>query len=92
MGRDCDILILVLIIFTITTKGAFLSSQNLQSLTNQIIVTALSTLGAATITILNSGLTIMGLSTGQIQIVRGIVFIGVVFVSSFSYRSKLLPR
>lgn len=49
-------------------------------------------IGAVTITLLNSGLTIMGLSTGQIQIVRGIVFIAVVFVSSFSYRGKLLPR
>lgn len=49
-------------------------------------------IGAATITILNSGLTIMGLTTGQIQICRGIVFIVVVFVSSFSYRGKLLPR
>lgn len=49
-------------------------------------------LGAATITVLNSGLTIMGLSTGEIQIVRGIVFIVVVFVASFSYRDKLLPR
>ncbi len=49
-------------------------------------------LGAATITVLNSGLTIMGLSTGQIQITRGIVFIVVVFISSFSYRGKLLPR
>ena len=49
-------------------------------------------IGAVTITLLNSGLTIMGLSTGQIQIVRGIVFIVVVFVSSFSYRGKLLPR
>lgn len=49
-------------------------------------------IGAVTITLLNSGLTIMGLSTGQIQIVRGVVFIIVVFVSSFSYRGKLLPR
>ncbi len=49
-------------------------------------------LGAATITVLNSGLTIMGLSTGQVQICRGIVFIIVVFISSFSYRTKLLPR
>lgn len=48
--------------------------------------------GAVTITILNSGLTIMGLTTGQIQICRGIIFIIVVFVSSFSYRGKLLPR
>ena len=49
-------------------------------------------LGAATITVLNSGLTIMGLSTGQIQICRGVVFIVVVLVSSLSYRGKLLPR
>ena len=49
-------------------------------------------IGAATITILNSGLTILGLTVGQIQICRGIVFIAVVFVSSFSYRGKLLPR
>jgi ribose transport system permease protein len=49
-------------------------------------------LGAVTITILNSGLTIMGLSTGTIQITRGIVFIVVVLVSSLSYRTKLLPR
>ena len=49
-------------------------------------------IGAVTITILNSGLTIMGLSAGQIQVVRGIVFIAVVFLASFSYRGKLLPR
>lgn len=49
-------------------------------------------LGAATITVLNSGLTIMGLSTGQIQVCRGIVFIVVVLISSLSYRGKLLPR
>lgn len=48
--------------------------------------------GAATITILNSGLAIMGLSTGVIQLCRGIVFLVVVLVSSFSYRTKLLPR
>lgn len=49
-------------------------------------------LGAITITVLNSGLTIMGLTTGQIQICRGIVFIVVVLVSSLSYRGRLLPR
>jgi len=48
--------------------------------------------GAATITILNSGLAIMGLSAGIIQLVRGLVFIVVVWVASFSYRTKLLPR
>ncbi len=49
-------------------------------------------LGAMTITVLNSGLAILGLSTGEIQITRGLVFIIVVLVSSLSYRSKLLPR
>ena len=48
--------------------------------------------GALIITVLNSGLTIMGLSTGIIQILRGVVFVVVVLVASFSYRGKLLPR
>lgn len=48
--------------------------------------------GAATITVLNSGLTMMGISTGMIQIVRGVVFLAIVFVASWSYRTKLLPR
>lgn len=49
-------------------------------------------IGAATITVLNSGLAIMGLSTGVIQVFRGIVFLAVVLVASFSYRTKMLPR
>ena len=48
--------------------------------------------GAMIVTILNNGLTMMGLSTAAIQTVRGLVFIVVVFVASFSYRGKLLPR
>ncbi len=48
--------------------------------------------GALIVTVLNSGLTMMGLSTGIIQIFRGVVFVAVVFVASFSYRNKLLPR
>lgn len=48
--------------------------------------------GAVTITVLNSGLAILGLSAGAIQLLRGIVFITVVLVASLSYRSKLLPR
>lgn len=48
--------------------------------------------GAVTITVLNSGLAILGLSAGEIQIFRGIVFIVVVLVASLSYRGKLLPR
>lgn len=49
-------------------------------------------IGAVTIAVLNSGLAIMGLSTGMIQLCRGLVFLVVVLVSSFSYRTKLLPR
>ena len=48
--------------------------------------------GAVTITVLNSGLAIMGLDAGEIQICRGIVFIIVVLLASLSYRGKLLPR
>lgn len=48
--------------------------------------------GALIVTVLNTGLQMIGLSIGMMQIVRGIVFIVVVFVASFSYRGKLLPR
>lgn len=48
--------------------------------------------GAATITVLNSGLVMMGMSIGGLQTVRGIVFLAIVFVASFTYRTKLLPR
>ena len=48
--------------------------------------------GALTVVVLNSGLTMVGLSTAWIQAIRGVVFIVVVLVSSFSYRGKLLPR
>lgn len=48
--------------------------------------------GAVTITVLNSGLGILGMTAGEMQICRGIVFIIVVLVASLSYRGKLLPR
>lgn len=48
--------------------------------------------GATTITVLNSGLAILGLTAGQIQMFRGLVFVVVVLVASLSYRGKLLPR
>lgn len=48
--------------------------------------------GALIVTVLNSGLSILGLSSGSIQIARGVVFIVVVFVASLSYRNRLLPR
>lgn len=49
-------------------------------------------IGASTITILNTTLTILGLTVGSIQIVRGLLFLLVVFVTSMAYRGKLLPR
>ena len=49
-------------------------------------------IGSATITILNMGLTMMGLSTAIVQIFRAIVFLAVVYVASMTYRTKLLPR
>lgn len=49
-------------------------------------------IGAATITVLNNGLTMMGLPTDIIQTSRGIIFLVVVFITSYSYRTKLLPR
>ncbi len=48
--------------------------------------------GASTITILNTALTVLGLTVGYIQIVRGLLFLTVVFVTSMTYRGKLLPR
>lgn len=48
--------------------------------------------GAATITILNYSLAMMGASTGVIQALRAVIFMIVVFASSMSYRTKLLPR
>ena len=49
-------------------------------------------IGSATITILNMGLTMLGLDTEIVQIFRAIVFLAVVYVASMTYRTKLLPR
>ena len=49
-------------------------------------------LGAATITVLNAGLTMLGLNQAIIQICRAVIFIAVVYVASMTYRTKLLPR
>lgn len=49
-------------------------------------------IGAAAISALNAGLTMMGLDLASIQIARAIIFLGVVFVASMTYRTKLLPR
>lgn len=48
--------------------------------------------GAATITVLNSGLTMIGLSNGTVQIFRGVIFLAVVWIASLNYRTALLPR
>ncbi len=48
--------------------------------------------GAATITVLNAGLTMMGLDLALIQICRAVIFLAVVYVASTSYRTNLLPR
>lgn len=49
-------------------------------------------IGAAIITVLNNGLMVIGVDSGSIQLVRGILFLIVVFITGFSYRSNLLPR
>ena len=51
-----------------------------------------SLIGAAIITVLNNGLMIINIDSGSIQLVRGILFLIVVFITGFSYRSNLLPR
>ena len=48
--------------------------------------------GAATITVLNAGLTMLGLDLAVIQIFRAVIFLAVVYVASASYRTNLLPR
>lgn len=48
--------------------------------------------GATSITVLNAGLTMMGLNIAVIQIFRAVVFLVVVYVASMTYRTRLLPR
>lgn len=49
-------------------------------------------IGAATITVLNAGLTMLGLSIEIIQICRAVIYLAVVYVASMTYRTNLLPR
>ena len=49
-------------------------------------------IGAAIVTALNNGLMVIGVDSGIIQLVRGILFMIVVFITGFSYRTNLLPR
>lgn len=53
---------------------------------------AASLIGAAIITVLNNGLMVIGVDSGMIQLVRGILFLVVVFITGFSYRTNLLTR
>ncbi|MDD3409257.1 MAG: hypothetical protein PHY12_00455 [Eubacteriales bacterium] len=48
--------------------------------------------GSLIITVLNNGLTVLGLSLDVIQLIRGAIFLVVVFITSMTYRTKLLPR
>ncbi len=49
-------------------------------------------IGAATIVVLNAGLTMIGFGLASIQISRALIFLAIVFVASMTYRTKLLPR
>ncbi|MBQ7360816.1 MAG: ABC transporter permease [Lachnospiraceae bacterium] len=53
---------------------------------------AASLIGAAIITVLNNGLMVIGVDSGMIQLVRGVLFLIVVFITGFSYRTNLLTR
>lgn len=48
--------------------------------------------GSLIITVLNNGLTVLGLSIDVIQLIRGVIFLVVVYITSSTYRTKLLPR
>lgn len=48
--------------------------------------------GSLSITVLNQVLLVLGASFGMTQLIKGVMFLVVVFVASLNYRSKLLPR
>ncbi len=48
--------------------------------------------GAATIAVLNTGLTMMGFGLAAIQITRAIIFLAIVYIANIPYRTRLLPR
>lgn len=49
-------------------------------------------IGASTITVLNNGLVILGMSTGALQAVRGVLFLVVVGLMVLQHREQFLPR
>lgn len=48
--------------------------------------------GGITLTLLNNGLVLLGVSIGYLQIVRGALFVGVLVLSGLKTRSKILVR
>lgn len=51
-----------------------------------------SIIGALSITVLNQVLLVLGASFGMTQLIKGVIFLAVVFVATLNYRTKLLPR
>ena len=51
-----------------------------------------SIVGGLSITVLNQVLLVLGASFGMTQLIKGVMFLAVVFVASLNYRTKLLPR
>ncbi len=49
-------------------------------------------IGTVTICALNNGLVVLAVSNDIIQIIRGVIFLVVVFITVLSYRTKMLPR
>lgn len=49
-------------------------------------------IGAFTITTLNNGLTMLGISIGLLQVLKGLIFLVVLSILTISNRDKLLPR
>ena len=49
-------------------------------------------IGSLIITVLNNGLTVMGMDVGSVQSIRSIIFLVVVYVTSMTYRTRYLPR
>ncbi len=73
------------IIISIVLGGMPISGGARSKITAAII-------GAFTITALNNGLVIVGVSTGILQAIRGALFLTVVALMMFKHREKLLPR
>lgn len=51
-----------------------------------------SIIGGLSITVLNQVLLVLGASFGMTQLIKGVMFLVVVYIASLNYRTKLLPR